>query len=73
MALRRQPPTPEPCGCEQRIAELEQTIAALAATVVTLRPRHKWQTAEQGLIDWGARPDDARLIAQALAWRTRTT
>jgi hypothetical protein len=30
MALRRQPPPPEPCGCEQRIGELERTVAALA-------------------------------------------
>jgi len=36
MALRRrQPePVPEPCGCEQRIAELEQAVAALARAAV---------------------------------------
>lgn len=34
MALRRQPPPPEPCGCGQEIAELRQIIAALARAAV---------------------------------------
>lgn len=34
MALRRQQPPPEPCGCEQRITELEAAVAALARTAV---------------------------------------
>jgi hypothetical protein len=69
MRLRRQPPAPCACGCQQladRLAEAEAFNAAIAAAVVVLRPRHNWQTAEQGLIAWGVRPDDARLLAEAI-------
>lgn len=67
MALRRQPPAPEPCGCEQRIAELEQAIAALA--------RYAARTggaAEVYLLPGNQRIDnraDAALIRKALAQR----
>jgi hypothetical protein len=66
MALRRRPPAPCPCGCEQleqRLAEYEDAAAALARAMTVLRPRAAGHSAEQGLVGWGVAEADARRIA----------
>ena len=66
MALRRRPPAPRPCSCEQleqRLAEYETAIASMAAAITVLRPRAAGHSAEQGLVGWGVAEADARRIA----------
>lgn len=72
MALRRRQPPPCACGClqlDQRLAEYEADVAAMARAVVVLRPRAAHHTIEQGLTGWNVAEPDARRIA-ALARRT---
>lgn len=69
MALRRKPPAPCACGCQQladRLAAAEALNASIVRAVVALRPRAAGHSIEQGLIGWGVRPDDARLLAEAV-------
>lgn len=69
MIGRRKPPAHEPCACQQlaeRLAEAEADHAAIVRMVVTLRPIARHHSLEQGLVAWGAKPEDARRMADIL-------
>jgi len=67
--LRRRPPAPCECGCQQlaeRLADAEALNAAFARAIVALRPIARHHSVFQGLVAWSVPEADARLITEAI-------
>jgi hypothetical protein len=72
--LRRRPPAPCPCDCQQlaeRLAEAEALNRAIVRAIVTLRPRARHHTVSYGLHAWGVSEADAALLAAT--WQQHPT
>lgn len=68
MGIRRKPPQPCECGCQelaQRLADAEALNAAIVRAVVALRPRASNHNIAQGLAGWGVAGADAQRLAAA--------